>query len=117
MLSEARISAIALLLSVAGLALLVFFSAAETPIGLKISQLEGFEGKASIEARIVSSHFSGNTLFITLFDGNSLKAVYFNPPESALETSAKNSLVIAEGFVEESAAGKTLKISRLAKHA
>jgi len=117
MLSEEKISAIAILLSIAGLALLAFFSNSETPVPLKIAGLEGFEGKASVNARISGSYFSGNTLFLTLFDGNSIKAVYFNPPESALEASAKNSVVVAEGFVEESAGGRVFKISRIVKHA
>lgn len=113
MLSESRLSALALCSSVLGLLLLAFFSAAENPVPLRIEELGGFHGKALLKARIVSSSFSGNTLFLTLFDGNSLRAVYFNPSKEALGISARNSLVMAEGFAEENARGRSFIVSRL----
>jgi len=116
MLSEKQISIIALSCSVIGFAAVMVFSALEEPVLVKISQAGEFQNsKIAVKARVISEFYSKNTLFLTLYDGNRLKAVMFNPSMQVLEIAEKDSQVMAFGRLQQNPNEKTLIVSELRK--
>lgn len=116
MLSEHSISKLALACSISGLLLLLAISSLEKPVFLKISQLEdSTAARIELKARITSEFYSKNTLFLTLYDGNFLKAVMFNPSLQVLEIAEKGNRVTAVGSLQKSKRERIFLISELRK--
>lgn len=118
MISERQVSIMALACSVIGLLALLFLASLEEPVFLKISQIENSGSqKIAVKARIISEHSSKNALFLTLYDGNSLKALMFNPSIEALRIAEKGNQVIAVGRIQKSNYGRAFFISELRQNA
>ena len=114
MLSEHSVSRLALACSVIGLVLLLAISSLEKPVFLKISQLEdSTASRIALTARITSEFYSKNTLFLTLYDGNFLKAVMFNPSLQVLEIAEKGNRVTAIGSLQQNRQERVFLISEL----
>ncbi|MBI5872439.1 hypothetical protein HZB88_05170 [archaeon] len=116
MLSQHSTAMLALACSAIGLVLLLAVSALEKPLFLKISELENYPPtKIAVRARIVSEYYSKNTLFLTLYDGNFLKALMFNPSLQVLEIAEKGNRVTAVGSLQKNRKESVLFISELRK--
>jgi len=116
MLSEHSVSMLALACSVIGLILVFAISSLEKPVFLKISELEdSTPARIELKARITSEFYSKNTLFLTLYDGNFLKAIMFNPSLQVLEIAEKGNRVTAIGSLQKSKQERIFLISELRK--
>ena len=116
MLSERQVSLMALACSIAGLLALLFLASLEKPVFLKISEIENSNApRIAVNARITSVFFSKNTLFMALYDGNSLKALVFNPSAETLKIAEKGNRVIAAGKLQKSNGKPELLVSELRK--
>jgi DNA/RNA endonuclease YhcR with UshA esterase domain len=101
--SKERLSAIALLAAIAGIAILFLLAESFEPKPVKISEINnGLVGwPVRVNAKVESSHKTGNTLLMQVFDGGGrIKAVLFNASKEKQALLCKNCFAILEGKVQ-----------------
>lgn len=81
MLSRELVARTALLVSIAGIALLFLTDLFNTPAQLSIGEIsKELEGEqVKVKARVSWNSLKNNVLLFGLYDGNSIKAVIFSP--------------------------------------
>lgn len=102
MISSNSFAALALAISFAGVVGLFAVSLLTEPIHSKICELEGLlNQRVRVEAIVKSAFVAKNTLFISLNDGNAIRAIVFSPSREQREIARKENEVIVIGKVAE----------------
>jgi len=93
---------ISVLVSVIGIASLLFLVLIEEPLKISVSEIDD----SFLDKRVVSEgiakerYFAKNTLFFSLFDEGSIKVVYFSPSIKTIGTIRENVKLRVKGVVK-----------------
>ncbi|MFH1256141.1 MAG: OB-fold nucleic acid binding domain-containing protein [Candidatus Diapherotrites archaeon] len=92
---------IALCISLAGIALILFLSTTVKPIEVKVSEInESLENKRIATSGIIQNLAkTDKAVFFSLVDGKKIRAVIFSPKKEAMEVIDENRLVKVKGAV------------------
>ncbi len=113
--SDANIAKIALMVSVLGLALVVFALEQQKPIETSISGILQGQAmqKASVNAKILGAYTAKNALMLQLYDGNKIGAVKFNPGAEERRIAKKGNFVRVVGSIRQYQGNPEIIIERI----